>query len=283
MYFKKCLKALVYNKLYVFYALLTGLSSLVIPLTVQFLVNNLALSGIWANIVSFLIFVSILLGLSQIFRYSQIVIKESLLRQIFRDELVLWQVNDNSKKAQYYFEIHNLLKSFSKTYAELIEMGLISLFGLLTLVVFHPAFLFVLVLFGVSGFYIYKLFSPSIRTSIQESNEKYHLYDRIRENQGLSNEDTLKYITRRDSHFHFIKNIALAVGIVQMLSQVFVLVIGCLLIYNQQLSVGQLVAAEIIISGIGQAIYKLPNSLESLFDFETSHYKLVKALSAGAE
>lgn len=283
MYFTKCLKSLFYNRLYIFYALAYGLSSLVIPLAVQFLVNNLSLSGIWANIVTFLAFVSGLLILAQVFKYSQVIIMEYLQRQLFKDELTRWQVQGKASKAHYYLEIPNLLKSFSKTYTDLIEISLVSLFGLITLVIFHPAFLFVLFLFSIGGLYIRKTFIPALKTSIQESNEKYHIHDKIASGAELNDEDTIKYVTRRDHHFNYVRNIAFKVGIIQSLSQIFVLVIGCYLIYSNQLSVGQLVAAEIIMSGIGQVMIKLPNSLEALFDFETSHYKIDKALSSPEE
>ncbi len=68
------------------------------------------------------------------------------------------------------------------------------------------------------------------------------------------------------------------VSALTIFGQIFVLGIGCYLIQVNQLSVGQLVSAEIIISGIFMSFAKLPTTLESLYDFETSQYKISKAL-----
>jgi ABC-type bacteriocin/lantibiotic exporter with double-glycine peptidase domain len=53
---------------------------------------------------------------------------------------------------------------------------------------------------------------------------------------------------------------------------------GCYLIVNNQLSVGQLVSAELIISGIFVSLVKLPQTLESIYDYETSQYKISGAM-----
>jgi ABC-type bacteriocin/lantibiotic exporter with double-glycine peptidase domain len=62
-----------------------------------------------------------------------------------------------------------------------------------------------------------------------------------------------------------------------ILCQISLLGGGTWLVQSQQLSIGQLVSAEIILSGIMVSLNKLPTALEGLYDYETSIYKLMKA------
>jgi hypothetical protein len=47
-----------------------------------------------------------------------------------------------------------------------------------------------------------------------------------------------------------------------------------------ELSIGQLVSAEIILTNILISMQKLPDALENMYDFETSIYKINKAKEA---
>ena len=278
MYFLKYLKFLKLHRTFVFYAVAYGLSSLIIPLGAQFLVNNLALAGIWANIVSFLSVIGFLLVLAQVLKHTQVILVEYLQREIFHTEIKRWRHLCNPTYSHYYFEIYNMLKSFSKSYSDIIDIGLIASFGLMTIVVFHPAFIILPVVIAVVLWLIKRSFKSAYETSIVESDQKYLLYDELVADTGPSEELIQNYLGARDDHFVYIRKISFRISALHAFSQFYVLVVGCYLIQIKQLSVGQLVAAEIIISGLMTSLLKLPNSMEALYDFETSHYKIEKAL-----
>lgn len=278
MYFFQYLRRLKYNKTYIGYALAVGLTSLVIPLGTQFLVNNLALAGIWANTLSFLVIIGIILAMSQIFRHTMVILLESLQREIFTGELNRWRDLAFTKNSPYYFEINNMLKAFSKTYVDLIDLVLVSIFGMTVIVTFHPIFLIIVIFLALLGYYVKKKFHQAYETSIAESNVKYDIYFAIADGLAPTTPMTFEYLKQRDNHFKYIRRISFWLSVIHAGSMFFILAVGSWLIEIDQLSVGQLVASELIITGIMTSAQKLPNALEALYDFETSHYKINKAL-----
>lgn len=283
MYFTRYLRRLKFHKTYIYYSFAYGLSTLVIPLSSQFLVNNLALAGIWANTISFLTIIGIILALAQVFKHTQVIIAEYLQREIFIHEIKKWRHLQNTDNSHYYFEVYSLLKSFSKSYANLVDLVLVTIFGLGTVIIFHPAFLVLPLVIFVTMYFIHRVFMPAYKSSIEESNVKYEIYDQLASGRNPDHKNIYRYLSVRDTHFGYIRGISLKITILYGFSVFYVLAVGAFLIEIDQLSVGQLVAAELIVSGIMQSMMKLPNSLESLYDFETSHYKIEKALRGHVE
>lgn len=269
---------LKYNKSYIYYSLAYGLSTLIIPLGVQFLVNNLALSGLWLNISAFIIFIVVGLIISQIIKHSQMIIVESLQREIFSLEIDQWKNFKDPDYSHYYFEVLNLLKSFSKSYTNIIELSLVMIFGFSTIVMFHPLFLPIVFLIVLTVFQIYKSSSSSLAFSIKESNEKYKLYDLIHSESQIQEVDLTSYLEARDDHFSFVRKNSFKISALLVIVQAILLSVGCYLIKINQLSVGQLVSAEIIISGVFIPLSKLPLTLDAIYDYETSKYKIMKAM-----
>jgi hypothetical protein len=270
------------HKMYVYYSLAYGLSTLIIPLGVQFLVNNLALSGIWLNITAFIIFITLGLVVAQSIKHSQLIIAESLEREIFCKEIERWKDLKRKEYSHYYFEVLNLLKSFSKSYSNIIEIALVMFFGLSTIIVFHPAFLTLAVIIILTVLHIYVSSRSAIDSSIKESNEKYHLFRKINSTEGIKDSDIFSFLKARDNHFNFIRKNSFKIGSLVVAVQAVLLSLGCYLIKINQLSVGQLVSAEIIVSGIFIPLSKLPLILEAIYDYEASKFKISMALTGNS-
>jgi len=277
------IKLLKNNKLFILYSIAYGITGLIIPLGVQFLVNNLALSGIWVNISAFLFFIVLGLSLSQTLKHSILVIIESIQRELFLSEIEKWAKVKNPKYTHFYFEIFNLMKTFSKSYASIIELILVTLFGLSTIILFHPIFLLASALIIFTLWRVYKNSGPALQSSIAESDQKYFIFESLKSEGTLDGHRIRNFLEARNHHFSFIRKNSIKISLLTVLVQSFILVVGCYLIDKNQLSLGQLVSAEIIISGIFIAINKLPLTLEAVYDFETSKFKLKKALGAGHE
>lgn len=276
---KEIIRRLSSHKTYIYYSLGYGFSTLIVPLGVQFLVNNLALSGIWLNTTVLISFIIAGLIIAQAIKHSQLVLAESLQREIFFLEICEWRDSNRDKYSEYYFEILNLLKSFSKSYSNIIELCLVMFFGLLTIVVFHPAFLSVAIITVATIYHIYITSSPALQSSIKESDEKYKIFDKIKSNQTIENGDINSFLFARDNHFKFIRKNSFKIAALIVIVQAMLLTIGCYLITVNELSIGQLVSAEIIISGIFIPLTKLPLTLEAIYDYETSKFKILKALA----
>lgn len=276
--FFETLRNLKSHKLYVYYAFAYGLSTLILPLGIQYLVNNLALSGLWLNITAFIIFILIGLIVSQVIRHSQMIILESLQREIFCLESNQWKQLQKKEYSYYYFEVFNLLKSFSKSYSSIIELSLVMIFGLFTVILFHPIFITVAIIIVLTIYTIYKSLNSALPSSIAESDLKYKLYSIVKSENNLTDSDFHSFLKIRNTHFEYIRKNSFKVSVLSVFTQTFVIATGCYLVRVNQLSVGQLVSAEIIISGIFISLSKLPQTLESIYDYETSKYKIKKAL-----
>lgn len=265
-------------KKFIFFAVLYGLSSLIIPLTTQYLVNTLALSGILSNTLTFLLILLSALLMAQLFRYCQIILGEFLQREIYVNEVNEWRKANVKNQAPYFFEIFALMKSFSSSFSQVIEMILLVSFGLILIVSFHPVFLVLIALIAIGIWLVLSTWHPAVEASLDESSQKYRMYDETAEGNELSDVDIEKYLLFREKHFRFIKKNKITVGMLVVISQLVFIGLGIYLIELSQLSIGQFVSAEITLSGILSSITKFPKSLESLYDYETSKIKLNQAM-----
>ena len=266
------------SRKYIFLAVLYGLSTLIVPLATQFLVNSLALSSLFANAIIFLVIVLVLLSISQVIRYGQIVILEFIQRELFVEKSRKWEGPVAPDKSHYMLEIQSVMKSFSVAYGHLVELGLSLLFGFIVIVSFHPLYIFLPLISFFAFWWIFRTWDAAVRTSVEESNEKYELVDRKFEGKFLSDSDLAKFLEARNRHFSYVKRTTVKVSVAFVTSQLYLLGTGIILIELAQLSVGQLVSAEIILTGIMVSVIKLPKTMEALYDLDASEIKLEKAL-----
>ncbi len=271
------MRQLKLNRTYVIYSGLYGLTTLIVPLAVQFLVNNLALSGIWMNIVGFMVIILIGLILSLILRYCQIILNEFLERELFFEQVKLWDKEIEPNRRKYFMEIFFSMKSFSKSFTTVVEIALVTIFGLLMVLLFHPVFIVLPILIGITLYQIIKSNRPAIESSIELSDEKYSLFDNAMENKTFKDQGMEAYLRARSERFSFIKRHSIKLMLLYVVCQIALLGGGTVLVQSDQLSVGQLVSAEIIFSNIMISLNKMPDTLEGIYDFETSFYKLAKA------
>ena len=264
-------------KKYILYSVLYGITTLIVPLSVQFLVNNLALSGIWINIFGFIIIIGAGLTISLLLRYSQIVLNENLQRELFLSEISKWKAKIDEENRDLFMEIFFATKSFSKSFTSLIEIFLITFFGTIVMMAFHPAFLILAIITGLTLYQIRESTKPAIESSIEESNQKYELFRLAKTATNIGPTEINNYLANRHEKFRFISSNTIKIFILFVVGQLLLLGGGSWLIHINQLSIGQLVSAEIIFSGITVSLNKLPSALEALYEFETNIYKLVKA------
>lgn len=271
-YFLMTIKSLKWRSQYIYFALLYGLSSLIVPLTTQYLVNHLSLAGLLANTLSFIVILGVFLIGSQFFKYSQFILSEYMQRQIFTNLSQDWK-KSNSQKSQYFFETFSLMKNFSTSFTHLVELLLLLVFGLLVIIMFHPVFLIILISISLILALIFRSWPFALKTSLLESNQKYRIFEDLTQGLLVSEQSQEDYLKLRDDHFKIIKKSKFLVCVGFVVTQLFLIGGGIYLIEIDQLSIGQLVSAEIILSGIMASFTKLPKTFESLYDFETSMVK----------
>ena len=295
-----------------YYAIFAGALSLSLPLGVQSIVNLIQgakISSSWIILVALVTMGVVFTGVLQIL---QLRIIETLQQRIFTrssfelsyrfPKILMRELRHHypPELANRFFDTLSIQKGLSKILIDVPTAIIQVVFALVLLSFYHPFF----ILFGSTLLALmYFLFRVTVRrgleTSLVESQQKYKVAHWIQEiarsvvsfklsgntNLALRKNDELvsEYLTAREAHFRvikvqYIKMIAFKVAVTFGL-----LVIGGALVLNQQMNIGQFVAAEIIILLVIAAVEKLIVSLEILYDILTSVEKLGQVVDMDME
>ncbi|WP_297337429.1 ATP-binding cassette domain-containing protein [Algoriphagus sp.] len=295
-----------------FYAVLNGLITLSLPLGIQAILNFI-LGGRIST--SWIILVAIVAGgviFSGFLQISQLQIMEKLQQRIFSKSGLsiayrLPRVKAEILHGKYgpelvnrFFDTVNLQKGLSKILIDFSTALLQVIFGLLLLSVYHPFF----ILFGLSLvlilFLIFYFSGPKgMETALKESTYKYQTAYWLEEVGRTMNSFKLagntrlpvlradkllqKYVDFRSKHFSvLIFQYKIMIGF-KVLIVTSLLVAGSLLLINDQISIGQFVAAEVIIILVVNSVEKLILSLETVYDTLVATEKLGNLMDLGLE
>ncbi len=262
-------------KPFIIYGLTYSVLILIIPLAVQLVVNQIALSGLKLSLITIVVIISAALFLAQLVRYAQIILLEYLQRKFKYWTLPIWNEAKNldDKYKYYYFELASVQKKMGSWCFDGFELTLSLLVGLVTLGFYHPFFLLMSLLTIASLYIIYKLGNNAIQTSYDESTSKYEIFYKISGNLDTT-EKLDDYFSHREAHFKVIKRQTKFIMWSQFVGQILLLFGGALLVDINQLSIGQFVAAELIYSTIFYSFTKAPKFLENHYDLVTSLKKI---------
>jgi ABC-type bacteriocin/lantibiotic exporter with double-glycine peptidase domain len=202
--------------------------------------------------------------------------------------------------ANRFFDTLTVQKGLSKILIDFPAALLQIIFGLILLSFYHPFFIIYGILLLLLIYVVFKLTAQKgLDTSLDESKNKYKVAHWIQEvarnlisfklsgktSLSLEKNDALvdKYLIARESHFKI-----LVLQFIQMIGfKVLVtgglLLIGGVLVLNQQMNIGQFVAAEIIILLVISSVEKLIMGLESFYDVLTSLEKIGQVVDKGLE
>jgi ABC-type bacteriocin/lantibiotic exporter with double-glycine peptidase domain len=285
------------------YAIFAGIISLSLPLGIQSIINFIQagkISTSWIVLVIIVVLGVTLVGLLKVMQFR---ISENLQQKIFvRSSFELAYRFPKIKQKEYYnqyppelanrfFDTLNIQKGVSKLLLDSSTALLQIFFGIILLSLYHSFFIF----FGLTLlfllYFIYKVnFDIGLNTSLKESKYKYkvaHWLQEIARNHisfknknafeySLSKNDTLvnEYLTYREKHFKVLKKQFIQLIGFKALLTAGLLIVGGFLVLNQQMNIGQFVAAEIIILSIIGAVEKLFSGLELFYDVLTSLEKI---------
>lgn len=262
-------------KPFIIYGLTYSVLVLIIPLAVQLVVNQIALSGLKLSLITIVAIISAALFLAQLVRYAQIILLEYVQRKFKYWTLPVWtEAHDlENKYKYYYFELASVQKKMGSWCFDGFELTLSLLVGLITLGFYHPFFLLISLLTIASLYIIYRLGKNAILTSYAESTSKYEIFYKISDNLDTSDKVD-EYFSHRESHFRVVKRQTKFIMWSQFVGQILLLFGGALLVDMNQLSIGQFVAAELIYSTIFYSFTKAPKFLENHYDLVTSLKKI---------
>ncbi len=294
------------------YAAGVGLLSLAVPLTVQALVNTVAFGQLMQPV--FVLGALLTLGLvaAGVLRGLQAWVVEVVQRRIFvrlvstvtralpRVRGESFQRGEGATFLHRFFDVFTVQKAFASLLLGGVEALLAAVVGLLVLAFYHPLLLafgaFIVAamaaVFGVLG-------RGGALSSIKESKAKYAVSGWLEESARHlmvlkhpaaaafmeDRMDTLvsQWLGARASHFRvFFRQRMASLGL-QALAHAAILMVGGWLVVERQLTIGQLVAAELIVAAIVASISKLGAKLETVYDLVAATEKLAALLALPEE
>lgn len=285
------------------YAVFAGLVNLSLPLGIQAIVNFIQLGEVSTSWIILIILVVLGVGFVGVLQLMQLRLTEDLQQKIFtRSSFEFAYRLPKIKFAELFnayppeltnrfFDTLSVQKGISKILIDFSSAILQIIFGIALLSFYHPFFIFYGIILIALVFMIFKYTAPKgLQTSLEESNYKYKIAHWLQEiarsvnsfklsgktSLALGKNDTLTtgYLKARESHFKvLVLQLIQLIGF-KILVTAGLLIIGGLLVLNQQMNIGQFVAAEIIILLIMASVEKLILGLETLYDVLTSLEKI---------
>ncbi|MGA1772934.1 MAG: peptidase domain-containing ABC transporter [Flavobacteriaceae bacterium] len=286
-----------------YYAIFAGAVSLSLPLGIQAIINLIQGAQISNSWVILVVLVTLGVMFTGALQIMQLRIIETLQQRIFTrssfelsyrfPKIRMSQLRNYypPELANRFFDTLTLQKGLSKILIDVPTALIQIIFALVLLSFYHPFFIFFGLSLMVLMYFVFRYtVKKGVETSLVESKNKYRVAHWIQEvarsivsfklsgntQLALNKNDALvcDYLKAREDHFkvikfQYIKMIAFKVTVTAGL-----LVIGGALVLNQQMNIGQFVAAEIVILLVITSVEKLIVSLETLYDMLTAIEKL---------
>jgi ABC-type bacteriocin/lantibiotic exporter with double-glycine peptidase domain len=295
-----------------FYAILSGLIQLSLPLGIQSIIGFVLGGVLSTSLVILITFVVIGVACNGFLQIGQMKVIERIQQKIFVrysfaftshiPKLDLHQTDSYylPELVNRFFDIPVLQKSISKILLDFPIAITQILLGLLLLSFYHPAFIafgVLLLLLLAAIFFITG--NRGFETSLEKSTQKYAVAAWLEEmarvikqfkfsaHTGLhsrrSDEKIVGYLRARTSHFGILLLQYKVLVLFKVLITAAMLIVGCLLLLNQQINIGQFVAAEIIIILVINSVEKLIVNLDSVYSALTSVEKINKLIDKPVE
>ena len=288
----------------IFYAIVTGIISLSLPLGTQAVFNLVSTGAVFSQtyILIAVVVGGVLLGgillvgqMTLVEAIEQRIYAKAALEYAYRLPRIKAEALDGQNPAELvnrFFDVLTIQKGLTKLLVDIMFAGLQILMGVLVLAFYHPIFiafgLFTILALAI----VYALnYRRALRTSIEESAHKYELVDwleqvagRLDEVRGdeeakkeaLTRADELasEYLHARNQHFQVLKSYYAYGVALRTILTAGLLIAGTLFVVSRQMTLGQFVAAEVIIVLISSSIEKLMTSLNTVFDVLTGVEKV---------
>lgn len=285
------------------YAIFAGIISLSLPLGIQAIINFIQAGRASVSWVVLVILVVLGVAFVGILSVMQLRITENLqqkifIRSAFEFTYRIPKLNFNatynkhsSDIANRFFDTLSIQKGTSKLLTDFSAALLQILFGIILLSLYHPFFIIFGILLTLLLYMIFKFsYDSGLKTSLKESKYKYKVAGWLQElsknsfsfknpNQldfalDKNNKLVNDYINYREEHFKVIKRQFLQLISFKIIITASSLLIGGFLVLNQQMNIGQFVAAEIIILLVINSVEKIILGLETFYDVLTSVEKI---------
>ncbi|MEP3388865.1 MAG: ATP-binding cassette domain-containing protein, partial [Reichenbachiella sp.] len=285
------------------YAIFNGLINLSLPLGVQAIIAfviSAEFSASW-GILIFIVVIGV--AASGVIQILQLSLTELLQRRIFTRASFEFayripRFRMESVTSFYppelmnrFFDTLNVQKGLPKILIDFSSSTLQILFGLILLSLYHPFFVFFgFLLVGLMVLIFYLSGPKGLKTSILESKYKYqvaHWLEELARVMGTfklagetslpvekTNEYVANYLKYRKQHFKVLIFQFSNIVAFKTIITGGLLILGSILVINQEINLGQFVASEIIILLVLSSAEKLILTMETVYDVLTGLEKL---------
>lgn len=289
------------------YALVTGLISLALPLGIQAVFNMVSGGLVFSSVYLLISLVILAVLVTGLLLVGQITLVEILQQRVFAKAAFeftyrLPRIKPDAFNGYYppelmnrFFDVLTIQKGLPKLLIAITAAAVQIVFGIILLSAYHPVFI------GFGAFTIFaiyaicRIYGPAgVRTSLNESKYKYKvvawLEDMARDlpmyrYRANGSVDTLEsidkmddivahYISYRNEHFSVLKRFFYSGVAFKTIITGGLLVVGTMLVVGRQMSLGQFVAAELIIVLITSSVDKLVSEIDTVFDMLTAVEKI---------
>ena len=287
------------------FSLIVGLLSLTTPLAVEAVVNTIAFGRYFQPLIVLSLIMLTFLGFRAGLTVLMTVVTEVIQRKLFvrtvedlsyrltRVPLSTWKKYHGPELVNRFFDIVSVQKITSKLLLDTLMLALQTIIGLSVLAFYHPFLLgYDVGLLAMMSIVLYFMGRGAIQTAIEESQLKYDTAAWLQEivrhpttfkfNGGLgfainrADQLAAQYINHRQQHFKIlIRQISFSM-IMQVIAATVLLALGGYLVIEKEMTLGQLVAAELIVTVILGSFAKIGKDLESFYDLMASVDKLGK-------
>lgn len=290
-------------KLVVIYGMAVGIFSLVVPIAAQSLVNTVVFNFLLQPILVLALIVTGILSVASVLKVIQTAMVETIQTRIFarisldlayrlpRVRVEAYDRHRGTELVNRFFEVVTVQKAFAFMLVDGLSIILQALIGMVLLAFYHPLLLaFDVVLMACIVLVIVVPARRGVTTSIKESKAKYHVASWLEEMARIplvfklsgghqyalkrADEATLSYLKSRREHFRTLILQISGTLLVQTVLNGLFLGLGSFLVMRKQLTLGQLVAAEIIVTMVLSGFAKFGKYLETFYDLVASVDKL---------
>lgn len=293
-------------------SIFVSLLSLSIPIAAQTLINLIAFGKLLQPVLTLSLIVLILMIALGALNIWQIIIIEiiqqklmvkislNLSRQFTHLSLENFSSHHGPELVNRFFEVTTINKSLANLLLYGINLLLQLFFGLLLLVFYHPLFLV------FDGFILFSIliivfipFHKALNSAKDECTKKHQIGSWLEElltNRFLfrfnnyqnyatyqTDKRLVSFLKARNSHFIQLIKHQIGFYLLAALASSLLLGLGGYLVINDQLSLGQLVAAEIVMGSLIYSFMRFSHLLENYYDLMASESKIDSVLNLPVE
>ncbi len=290
--------------LYIYlYAIFAGIITLSLPLGIQAIISLLVGGETSSSLYLLIAIITIGTALTGVLTVMQLTVTEMLQRRIFARSSFefAWRIPrlQLEKLSGIYppelinrfFDTIIIQKGIPKILIDFSTALLQIVWGLILLALYHPFFVFFGLVLLIILISIFRLTGPQgLKTSLQESKYKYMVAHWLEElgramntfklsgecDLPMSRTDNLvsNYLDARKKHFRILLIQYGSIVLFKVIITASLLVLGSILVIQNQISLGQFVAAEIIVILILNSVEKLILTMETVYDVLTGLEKI---------